>query len=113
MRMLLEDINSSFLSLGYNELAIPIGFLLWLFIVMMSLKKADPQSWIQGWMYSGFIVFAGFILVLAIPQKYLPHLSIQKTAFWFTVFWSISFGRWSLALAQIRYFPKNQNKKKK
>ncbi len=100
MGMLSSDLSSAFSGIGYAELSAPFGFLLWLFFLSLSLKKADPQRWLQAWMYSGFAVFVGFILVIALPQKYSPPLTIARAVFWFVVFWAISFGRWSLAMSR-------------
>ena len=57
---------------SFQELAMPIGLLLWSSLLLIPYNNIDRRDVICGLTYSIFMVFAGILLILVLPREFTP-----------------------------------------
>lgn len=97
-----EMFGGIFYGLSYADLAMPLGVLMWSMILVISLKGVDGNHLIAALVYAGYCSFAGVMLVIVLPEKYVRHHSNSQVMVWFVLFLVIPLLRWGMRLLKQR-----------
>ncbi|MFY7928448.1 MAG: hypothetical protein ACOVS5_06225, partial [Oligoflexus sp.] len=63
-----DDFLGVFAGMALKDFALPIAFLLWLFILYIPLKGIDRRDVVAGLLYTLYCVTSGIVIFFAIPN---------------------------------------------
>lgn len=84
-----------FYGLSIADFAIPIGFILWCGIFLVSFKKIDCSHIISALLFICYCCFSGCVLTLVIPSTYQIDYGIRESFMMFVIFAIVSGFFWN------------------
>ncbi|NRA45212.1 MAG: hypothetical protein HRU09_09685 [Oligoflexales bacterium] len=85
-----EQFTGILYGLGVADFAIPIGFLLWSLIFLISLDGIELTDIFSRFLYMGFCMASGVTLCLAIPAAHISFDELQYYLIFIVLFGAIS-----------------------
>ena len=89
-----QTIQSYIGSVSYSELAMPIGVVMWSFLIFISLANIDCSNFISSLIYSTYSCLTGVVIVFIIPGQYIGRKSFEEMVVWITIFVVVPQIRW-------------------
>lgn len=89
-----------FLGLSYVDFAIPIGLGLWIALLQFRMSKVDCSDPFSAAVYVAYCIFAGVVLVVVVPAKWIGDIGFGASLTWVIFFAVISSLRWGQAYVQ-------------